>query len=84
MKKEYDFSGGKRGPVVAVPPGKTRVSILLDDDVLEWFRSQVHEMGGGNYQSVVNAALREHIRQRKESLEDTLRRVIREEMRTNA
>jgi hypothetical protein len=46
MKKEYDFSGAKRGPVVPAPPGKTRASILLDDDVLEWFRSQVHEMGG--------------------------------------
>jgi uncharacterized protein (DUF4415 family) len=84
MKKEYDFSGGKRGPAVPVPPNKTRVSILLDDDVLEWFRAQVHEMGGGNYQTLINTALREHIQERKEPLEDTLRRVIREEMRTNA
>ena len=84
MKKGYNFSGGKRGPVVPVPPGKARVSILIDDDVLEWFRSQVHEMGGGNYQTLINSALREHIQERKESLEDTLRRVIREEMRTNA
>jgi uncharacterized protein (DUF4415 family) len=83
MKKEYDFSGAKRRPVVPVPPGKTRVSILIDDDVLEWFRSQVHERGGGNYQTLINTALREHIQERKEALEDTLRRVIREEMSTN-
>ena len=84
MKKEYDFSDAKRGPVVPVPPGKKRVSILLDDDVLEWFRSQVHEMGGGSYQTLINAALRDHMQERKEPLEDTLRRVIREEMRTSA
>jgi uncharacterized protein (DUF4415 family) len=65
MKKEYDFSGGKRGPAVTVPPGKTRVSILLDENVLEWFRNQVHELGGGNYQTLINAALREYIQRAK-------------------
>jgi len=84
MKKEYDFSQGKRGAVVPVPAGKTRVTITLDNDLLQWFRSQVHEMGGGNYQTLINAALREYIRQREESLEETLRRVIREEMQTHA
>ncbi|MBM4329565.1 MAG: BrnA antitoxin family protein [Deltaproteobacteria bacterium] len=84
MKKEYDFSQGKRGAVVPVPAGKTRVTIPLDKDLLQWFRSQVHEMGGGNYQTLINAALREYIRQREESLEETLRRVIREEMQTHA
>ncbi|MEW6532564.1 MAG: BrnA antitoxin family protein [Thermodesulfobacteriota bacterium] len=84
MKREYDFSQSKRGAVVPVPAGKTRVTIPLDNDILQWFRSQVHEMGGGNYQTLINAALREHIRQREESLEETLRRVIREEMQTQA
>lgn len=84
MKKEYDFSSGRRGSVVAVSSGKTPVTIPLDDDVLEWFRTQVHEMGGGDYQTLVNAALREYIRQRREPLEETLRRVIREEMSTHA
>jgi uncharacterized protein (DUF4415 family) len=78
MKREYDFSGGKRGAVVPIPPGKTRVTIPLDDDVLDWFRSQVHEMGGGNYQSLINDALREYVQQHKEPLEEMLRRVIRE------
>jgi hypothetical protein len=48
--------------------------------VLAWFRQQTHEAGGGNYQSLINEALREHISSRREPLEQTLRRVIREEM----
>ena len=81
MKKEYDFSRGKRGPVVPVPKGKTRITIRLDEDVLDWFKQQVNEAGGGNYQSLINAALREYIASKSEPLEETLRRVIREELR---
>jgi Arc/MetJ-type ribon-helix-helix transcriptional regulator len=80
MKKEYDFSKGKRGAVVPAPPGKTRITVRLDDDVLEWFRSQVEAAGGGNYQELINHALREHIERRGEPLEQTLRRVLREEV----
>src|SRR2546428_483265 len=79
IKKEYDFSGGVRGPVLRVPPGKTRITIRIDDDVLRWFRTQVHAAGGGNYQTLLNAALREHIERRDNGLEDTIRVVIREE-----
>jgi len=81
MRKEYDFSKGRRGPVVRVPPGKTRVTIRLDDDVLNWFRDQVDRAGGGNYQTVMNEALREFIGRKREPLESTLRRVIREELK---
>ena len=81
MKKEYDFSRGKRGPVVPVALGKTRITIRLDSDVLEWFKEQVREAGGGNYQSLINAALREFIAATGEPLEETQRRVIREELR---
>ncbi len=80
MKKEYDFSKAKRGPVVPTPAGKTRITIRLDDEVLDWFRQQVHASGGGNYQSLINAALRDYIVDKKEPLEETLRRVIREEI----
>jgi uncharacterized protein (DUF4415 family) len=80
MKREYDFSQGRRGAVDPVPAGKTRVTIRLDDDILTWFRAQAHAAGGGNYQTLINAALREHIQQRKEPLEATLRRVVREEL----
>jgi uncharacterized protein (DUF4415 family) len=81
MRKEYDFSKGKRGAVVRVPPGKTRVTIRLDDDVLNWFRDQVDRAGGGNYQTMMNEALREFVGRKREPLESTLRRVIREELK---
>jgi uncharacterized protein (DUF4415 family) len=61
--------------------GKTRITIRLDDDLLAWFKEQVHAAGGGNYQSLINAALREHIKRKNEPLEATLRRVLREELR---
>jgi len=80
MKKEYDFSRGKRGAVLKTPPGKTRITIRIDDDVLEWFRGQVHAAGGGNYQTLINQALREHMESSPETLRDTLRMVIREEL----
>jgi hypothetical protein len=80
MKREYDFSAASRGPVLALPPGKTRITIRIDDDVLRWFRQQVHAAGGGNYQSLMNAALREYIGHRDHGLEDTLRVVIRQEL----
>ena len=81
MKREYDFSKAKRGPVIPVPKGKTKVTIRLDKDVLAWFRTQVDKAGGGNYQTLINDALRQHIERTREALEETLRRVIREEMK---
>lgn len=83
MEAEYDFSQGKRGAIEPVEAGKTRITIRLDDDVLAWFRQQVHIAGGGNYQSLINEALREHIQHNcddREPLETTLRRVLREEL----
>jgi uncharacterized protein (DUF4415 family) len=80
MKREYDLSHAKRGAVVQVPKGKTRITIRLDDDLLNWFRQQVERAGGGNYQSLINDALRQHVRRAHEPLEATLRRVIREEL----
>jgi uncharacterized protein (DUF4415 family) len=81
MRKIYDFSKGKRGPVVKPPAGKTRITIRLDDDLLEWFKAEVDAAGGGNYQSQINEALREHMKRKREPLEVTLRRVLREELR---
>ena len=83
MRKEYDFSKAKRGPAVPIPKGKTRITIRLDDDVIAWFKRRVNEAGGGNYQSLINRALREHIERSDEPLEDTLRRVLREELRAS-
>jgi uncharacterized protein (DUF4415 family) len=80
MRKEYDFSQGKRGPVVPVQPGKTRITIRIDTDLLNWFREQVNARGGGNYQTMMNDALRAYIRHQDKTLEETLRKVIREEL----
>ena len=80
MKKQYDFSKAKRGAVVPTPSGKTRITIRFDDDILEWFREQVDAAGGGSYQALINSALRDHVESRREPLEETLRRVIREEI----
>jgi uncharacterized protein (DUF4415 family) len=63
MKKQYDFSKGTRGVVVSSGLRKTRIAIRLDDEVLTWFRREVHKAGGGNYQTLINRALREYINQ---------------------
>ena len=79
MKDNYDFSKGKRGAVIKT--AKQRITIRLDPDIIQWFKDGVQ--GGGNYQSLINEALREHIgRQGEEPLQDMLRRIIREEVRT--
>ena len=80
MKKEYDFSRGKRGVIIKTPPRKTRITIRIDEDILQWFRDQVHAAGGGNYQTLINSALREYVDQKDYSLKDTLRSVVREEL----
>lgn len=80
MKEEYDFSYGKRGPVEAPTLGKTRITIRIDNEVLEWFRHEVDAMGGGNYQTMINDALRDYIMEKKEPLEEIVRRVVREEL----
>lgn len=80
MKDQYDFSKARRGPVVTPPPGKTRITIRIDDDILEWFRNKVESAGGGNYQTMMNSALRQYIETQEGVLESTLRRVIREEI----
>jgi uncharacterized protein (DUF4415 family) len=82
MKKEYNFSKGKRGAVSPVPKGKTRITIRIDDDILEWFRGEVDAAGGGSYQTLINQALREYLNQQQQPLEELLRRVVREELQS--
>ena len=81
MKAKYDFSKGKRGPVLSPPENKVRITIRLDRDIVDWFRSKVEEQGGGNYQTMLNNALRKYMEQQERPLEDILRRVVREELR---
>ena len=81
MMKTYDFKKGKRGPVLPVPPGKERITIRLGTDILDYFRDSAERAGGGNYQTLINNALRAYIEGgQKPTLEETLRRVIREEL----
>jgi uncharacterized protein (DUF4415 family) len=80
MRKEYDFSKGRRGAVVP-QPGKTRITIYLDDQVLEAFRVRADAAGRG-YQTMVNEALRQHLGKSREPVDAaTVRRIVREELR---
>ena len=81
MKRNYDFSKARRGAVIRPAGNKVRITIRLDKDIVAWFRSQVEAQGGGNYQTLLNNALREYVRQQKEPLEKVLRRVLRQEQR---
>ena len=84
MREEYDFKGARRGAIIPQEPGKTRITIRIDTDILDWFRNQVTEAGGGNYQTLINQALREHVRQNSRPLEEVIRKVVREELRRAA
>ena len=76
--RDIDFSTAERGAVLPAEPGKTRITIRLDNAVLEHFRRQVEQAGSGNYQTLINDALVTHISQ--ESMLDSVRQVVREEM----
>lgn len=76
--RDIDFSLGKRGPVIEPEPGKTKISIRLDNRVLEHFRALVHQARGGNYQTLINDALVSQIQQ--DSMLDAVRQVLREEI----
>jgi uncharacterized protein (DUF4415 family) len=76
--RDIDFSRAKRGAVVTPRPGKTKISIRLDNAVIEHFRNLVDKAGGGNYQTLINDALLEHVHRR--SALDIVRQVVREEL----
>lgn len=80
MSEPSERGEERQGPVIEAPPGKTRITIRIDDDVLKWFRAQADAAGGANYQTLMNQALRDYLDARREPLEDTVRRVVREEL----
>jgi uncharacterized protein (DUF4415 family) len=81
IQDEYDFSRGTRGAILPPTAGKTRITIRIDDDILEWFREQVDAAEGRkSYQSMMNQVLREYMMRQHEPLETILRRVVREEL----
>ncbi len=85
MKQRYDFSRGKRGRVSAgesEPRGKTRITIRLDEDLVDHFLKEAEASGGAiGYQTLINEALRQHVEGKAPKLAETLRRIVREEMR---
>lgn len=85
MKKQYDFSRGKRGriaPPRPEPRGKVRITIRIDEDVVDHFLKAAEASGGAvGYQTLINDALRQHAENKAPRLEDTLRRILREEIR---
>jgi uncharacterized protein (DUF4415 family) len=76
--RDIDFTDAKRGPVVSPEPGKTKISIRLDNRVLEHFRRIVEKAGGGNYQTLINDALVDYIQQK--SMLEVVRQAVREEL----
>jgi len=79
MLKEYDFSKGKRGSVIP-HKGKTRITIFIDTDILEWFRDEAEREGRG-YQTAINQALRNYIRQDRRPIQDIVREAVRKELK---
>jgi uncharacterized protein (DUF4415 family) len=82
MKKEYDLSKGKRGPVIPLPPEKVRITIRLDRDIVDHFRDQVRKAHRGNYQTLINDALRDYLRRPTiaQQVGAEVRSVLREEL----
>jgi len=76
--RDFDFSHAKQGPVVKADPGKTKISIRLDNSVIEAFRALADKAGGGNYQTLINDALVEYLHQR--TVLEAVRQVVREEL----
>jgi len=76
--RDIDFSKAKRGAVIPSGPGKVKLSIRLDNAVVEYFRGQVEANGAGSYQTLINDALAAYIQQR--SMLDAVRQVVREEL----
>jgi uncharacterized protein (DUF4415 family) len=79
MLEEYDFSKGKRGAVIP-HKGKTRITIFIDSDILEWFRDEAEREGRG-YQTAINQALREYIKQDRRPIQEIVKEVVRKELR---
>ena len=79
MKNEYDFSKGKRGAIIPTK-GKTRITIYIDDSILNEFRAKAEKLGSG-YQTMMNEALKDYLAKNTERpvTESVLRRILKEE-----
>ena len=82
MKREYDLSKGKRGPIIPLPPEKVRITIRLDRDIVDHFRDKVRKAHRGNYQTLINDALRDYLHRPSiaQQVGAEVRSVLREEL----
>ena len=79
MLEEHDFSKGKRGPVIP-HKGKTRITIFIDTDILQWFRDNAEREGQG-YQTAINQALRDYMKQDRRPIQEIVREAVRKELK---
>jgi uncharacterized protein (DUF4415 family) len=80
MAEDYDMSTAQRGPVVPPARRQTQIALRIDTDILEWFRDKVSRQSGGNYQAMMNQALREYMARDGLPLESLLRQIVHEEV----
>ena len=80
-QRKFNFKKAKQGSITKPSSGKTRITIRIDTDILNWFRNEVHKKGVGNYQTLLNEALREFVNYREGDLEKIVRKIIREELK---
>ena len=81
MKAKYDFRKARRGAVLPSASNKVRITIRFDQQIVAWFKAKAEAQGGGSYQTMLNNALLAHMEHQDQPLEETLRRVVREELR---
>lgn len=81
-KEEYKFDDAEQGPVIQPQPGTTQITIRVDTDTLNWFRSQAHQAGGGNCQTLINEALRLYIQSQEARPERTPKRITRKKLQS--
>ena len=75
-----EFENARRGPVIPPDPSKVRITIRLDPEVIDHFKEEVSEAGGGNYQTLINRVLRDYVEGREKGLDRRIRKIVREEL----
>ena len=75
-----EFENARRGPVIPPDPTKVRITIRLDPEVIDYFKEEVSEAGGGNYQTLINKVLRDYIEGKEKGLDRRIRKIVRDEL----
>ena len=83
MKKQYDFSKARRGPLLPPRSRTTPISLHIDDELIDWFRKRVNENCGGDYGDLINHALREYVDSHPDGLDEAMRHALRPDGHAN-